>query len=419
MGKTLLIIGLLLSVVVILTASFGCDKKPVSPTTYKPLSPAARWSRSFDSQNNDLGYAVQQTNDGGYIIVASTTPTGTEKTDIHLIKTDNNGQEQWSRTFSGQDEMVGRSVQQTNDGGYIIVGYTHLFPGKRVTIYDGSSTVYLIKTNENGQEQWSHSFSKQDVNFGWSVQQCNDSGYIIVGTTGPTYPGKTNVYLIKTDSNGKEQWSRTFGGQEDDFGYSVWQTTDGGYVIAGRTYIFAENQTTVYEEKSAVYLIKTDENGLEQWNSTFGQDQSSGYSVQQTHDEGYIVVGFTGSLMAESDVYLIKTDKDGLEQWSYTFADQGNNQGYSVQQTRDGGYIITGYTGSVSPGNTSMYLIRTDENGRKQWSRAYNGQGIAEGNSVQQTSDGGYIIVGSTGLFITDEMDVYLVKTDAEGKTAP
>ncbi|MDB0007091.1 hypothetical protein N9E30_03975 [Flavobacteriales bacterium] len=377
------------------------------------------WEQTFGGEDEDYGNSVQQTTDGGYIITGYTYSFGNGDIDVYLIKTDENGNEIWNKTFGGEYNDIGYSVQQTTDGGYIITGYT-----QNDNMLENAN-VYLIKTDENGNEQWSQTFDGIDGDCGYSVQQTTDGGYIIVGNTSITYNlGYSYVYIIKTDENGNEQWSQTFGGEDCyNYGYSVQQTNDGGYIITGFTCSFGNGG---YD----IYLIKTDENGNEVWNKTFGGEGSEfGYSVQQTTDGGYILVGNTNSLTITLEeyevelVYLIKTDGNGNEQWAQTFAggffsDYGN--GYSVQQTNDGGYIITGQTtgGTFGTSTYDVYLIKTDENGNELWSQTLGGEGVDDlGRSVQQTTDGGYIIVGNTNNANGD--DVYLIKTDGYGNILP
>jgi hypothetical protein len=206
-------------------------------------------------------------------------------------------------------------------------------------------------------------FGGANLDEGRSVQQTFDSfgnptGYIITGGTFSFGAGSVDVYLVKTDSLGVEEWSRTFGGANPDGGYSVKQTFDGGFIITGSTGSFGSGG---YD----VYLVKTDENGNEEWSQTLGgANNDYGSSVQQTSDGGFIITGFTDSFGAGSlDVYLVKTDEDGNEEWSQTFGGAEWDEGYSVQQTSDGGYILTGITESFGAGSRDVYLIKTDQNG--------------------------------------------------------
>ena len=362
--------------------------------------PDTLWTQTFGGGNDDIGSSVQQTSDGGYIIAGYTASYGAGS-DVYLIKTDANGNEQWSQTFGGSSGDDGYSVQQTSDGGYIIAGTTYSYGA-------GSADFYLIKTDANGNESWSQTFGGSGYDRGHSVQQTSDGGYIIAGYTF-SYGAGSDVYLIKTDANGNEQWSQTFGGSDSDYGKSVQQTYDEGYIITGQTYSYG----AVFED---VYLIKTDANGNEQWYQTFGgSSYDYGYSVQQTSDGGYIIAGSTLSYGAGGyDVYLIKTDENGNETWSKTFGGSLGDGSYSVQQTSDGSYIIAGYTFSYGAGGEDVYLIKTDMNGNEVWSQTFGGSDWDEGWSVQQTSDGGFVIAGWTYSYGAGGNDVWLIRLESE-----
>jgi hypothetical protein len=153
----------------------------------------------------------------------------------------------------------------------------------------------------------------------------------------------------------------------------------------------------------------------EEWNKTFGgSDVNEGYSVQQTKDGGYIITGWTSPSYDELSVWLIKTDSKGKEQWSKTFDRSDLDIGNSVQQTKDGGYIITGWTSSYGPGLYDVWLIKTDSRGNKQWDKTFGGSGTDEGYSVQQTTDGGYIITGYAEYMYGGGGNVLLIKVKGE-----
>tara|TARA_B100001057_G_scaffold176364_1_gene177078 strand:+ start:101 stop:1414 length:1314 start_codon:yes stop_codon:yes gene_type:complete len=366
---------------------------------------------TFGGQDFDHGFSVQQTTDGGYIIAGNTMSYGNGGEDIILIKTNSSGIEQWSKTFGGTNNEFGYSVQQTSDGGYIISGMTMSFG-------NGSTDIYLIKTDLSGNEQWTKTLGGTGIEDGSAVQQTTDGGYIIIGSTSSFGNGGGDVYLIKTNSNGVEQWSKTFGGSSGESGYSGLQTIDGGYIACGRTLSFGNGSADVF-------LVKTDSSGVEQWSKTFG---GSGYdvcwSIQQTNNGGYIISGDSHVGGVGQNIYLIKTDANGIEEWSKTFSE--GNEGNSVQQTTDGGYIITGDTyssNSLYGGYEAAYLIKTDANGVEEWSKSFAGiysvdsifSNYGSGWSVQQTNDGGYIITGGTYSYFYGGYDIYLIKTDNNG----
>ena len=341
--------------------------------------PDTLWTKTFGGSNYDLGFSVQQTLDGGFIITGATS-YGAGSGDVWLIKTNASGDTVWTKTFGGSNNDYGNSVQQTTDGGYIVTGGTFSYGA-------GGADVWLIKTGENGDVQWNNTFGSNDNEQGECVQQTTDGGFIIVGFTGSYGEGAWDVWLIKTDENGVELWSKTFGGSDWDNGNSVQQTSDGGYIITG---------SIEYEAgDSDVLLIKTDASGDTVWTKTFGgSNDDSGLSVQQTIDGGYVLTGYTESYGAGgADVWLIKTDASGDTVWTNTFGGSGYDRGYSVQQTTGGGYIITGYNKSLGGGVEDVWLIKTNASGDTVWTNAWGLNG-GKGYSVQQTSDGGYIITG-------------------------
>jgi hypothetical protein len=351
----------------------------------------------------DWGYSVQQTTDGGYIITGWSDSYGAGEVDIYLIKTDASGDTVWTKTYGGTDRDGGNFVQQTSDGGYIITGETWSYGA-------GYFDVYLIKTDASGNTIWIKTYGGPADDKGNSVQQTTDGGYIITGWSDSYGAEWDDVYLIKTDASGDTVWTKTHGGTEIDLGYSVQQTTDGGYIITGMTLSYGAGLADVY-------LIKTDSSGDTVWTKTYGGTYwDEGYFVQQTIDGGYIITGGTESYGAGySDIYLVKTDASGDTLWTKTYGGSDLDVGISVQQTIDGGYIITGDTESYGAGYSDIYLIKTDASGDTLWTKTYGGTEHDGGSSVQQTTDGGYIVTGGTESYGAGEYDVYLIKTDSLG----
>jgi len=359
------------------------------------------WERFYGGNYEEVGKWVGQTSDGGYMIVGYTTSYGAGAADAYLVKTDASGNEIWHSTIGGsQDEWV-ESACKTADGGYILTGTAYSYDP-----YWGSDDLYLAKADANGNEIWHKYFrwgtdSTGAEEWGYSVQQTTDGGYIIAGFMN-NYAQDTlsEVYLIKTDNGGNKLWSKLFGGPNRDGAYSVQQTSDGGYIIAGWTRSFGAGAQDVY-------LIKTDANGNETWYKTFGGPGYDGaYSVQQTSDGGYIIAGYLNSV----DIYLIKTDANGNEVWSKTFGGADYEEAFSVQQTTDGGYIVAGVTASYGAGVDDVYLIKTDANGNEVWNKTFGGSNDDTGYWVQQTSDGGYIITGDRqSPPVSGSSDAYLI----------
>ena len=221
----------------------------------------------------------------------------------------------------------------------------------------GKGRITGVITDAKEHEEWHRTFGGENDDLAFSVQQTADGGYIIAGDTNSYDAGGGDAYLAKTDGEGNEEWYRTFGGNKDEYAYSVRQTADGGYIIAGHTYSYGAGERDAY-------LVKTDGKGNEEWHRTFGgENDDLAFSVQQTADGGYIIAGDTYSYGAgERDAYLVKTDGKGNEEWHRTFGGEVGDTAWSVQQTADGGYIIAGYTDSYGEGGDA-YLVKTDEEG--------------------------------------------------------
>jgi hypothetical protein len=302
------------------------------------------WTRTYGGPIDDWGYSVQQTTDGGYVITGLADNVNGVYADVYVIKTDSLGDTMWTRKYGGSDDDRGYSVQQTADGGYVVAGATYSFG-------QGYGNLYVLKLDVNGDTAWTRTYRGEDRAYGTSVQQTVDGGYIVAGAT------LDDVYLVKTNAGGDTMWTRTYGDAGSCYGKSVRQTADGGYIIAGSV----RSSFQGYD----VYLVKTDSLGDALWTRTFGGDsQDMGRSVWQTTDGGYVITGWTCSYGAGAgDVYLIKTDPNGDTQWSRTYGGADGDFGNAVQQTPDGGYIIAGETDSYGTGRSDVYLVKTDSLG--------------------------------------------------------
>jgi len=267
------------------------------------------------------------------------------------------GQITFQKTYGGADFDFGLSVQQTTDGGYILFGQTHSFG-------NGSQDMYLVKTDSLGNEQWSQTYGGADLEFGISAQQTTDGGYILCGAYSGI--GNDSLALIKTDPSGNEVWNKRYSGSVDrDVGQFVQQTSDGGFIAVGFTGpSFAEN----------IYMVKTDESGNEQWNKVHhstGREFAEG--VRQTSDGGYAVFGETSSTgFGGKDMFLVKTNSIGDTTWTKTYGTSSDEIGRSLYITADNGFILLGYEDSTG-GN--LYMVKTDESGNEQWSNYYGGSG--------------------------------------------
>lgn len=258
--------------------------------------------------------------------------------------------------------------------------------------------------------EWRKTFGPGKYNYGSFVRQTADGGYIIAGCTRSSYGDPGDAYLVKTDAAGNKTWEKTFGGTKGDSANSVWQTGDGGYIITG--------VTDEDSDHGSVYLLKTDAGGSIMWEKAFGGKVrfACGNSVRQTSEGGYIIAGTTDTVNASLNVCLIKTDSSGSVIWEKNFGRDRVEEGQCVQQTGDGGFIISGSSDSSGDNAWDVYLVKTDSDGNKIWENIFGGIGTDIGKSVQQTGDGGYIVAGDASSPEAGIVDIYLIKTDASGK---
>ena len=361
--------------------------------TFLAQAPDTLWTHTYNITYIDWGYCVQQTLDGGFVSTGYT-ENQSGNADIFLLKTDADGNTSWVKTWGTNWGESGEDVKQTLDGGYVIVGGGS---------YQSSLGVWLLKTDSNGDTLWTKHIGKPGrEEWGFSIQQTSDGGYIIAGTT--EFWAVGDIWLIKTTGSGDTLWTKTLGGNSYERGYSIGLTDDGGYIITGFTTSFGAGETDLW-------LVKTDSYGNKQWDKTYGgSGVERGYSVQQTTDGGYIIAGSTSSFgVGLDDSWLIKTNSLGDTLWTRTFGTFDSDGLSSVEQTNDGGYIAAGTMYG------DAWLVRTDSDGNTLWTKTIGGIIDDVGEYVQQTSDGGYILVGASSSFSSNhQKDVWLIRIDSD-----
>ena len=369
------------------------------------------FQRTYGGSAAENGNSVRQTSDGGYIVIGTTTSFGSGGRDVLVIKTNDLGDTTWTKTFGGAvDNEYGFCVQQTSDSGYIVSGVASSFT-------DVAGDMYLIKLNYTGDTLWTRTYGGFGYEWGSFVEQTSDGGYILVGQTPVFGAGGFDAYMVKTNSSGDISWTKTYGGSGLEIGSAVHQTTDGGYVLCG--------QIDTYGAGSGdFYLIKTDTAGNSSWAKAYGvPGEEAGVTVKQTSDGGYIIGGSsesTGTL--GKDMCLIKTNSIGDTLWAKTYGGSVIDECYEVIQTSDGGYIMCGRSFSFNASaDYDVYVVKTNDQGILQWSKTYGLSGTASatdiGYSIQQTRDGGYIITGETYSFGVGFKNLYLIKTDSLGNS--
>jgi hypothetical protein len=370
----------------------------VIPKAYSSGAPETEWTKTYGGPDDDSGSSVISTSDGGYAILGSITDL--VFTRVMLIKTDAYGNQQWNKTY-GRLNDHGRCIVQTSDGGYAILATTQASGEGR-----GDPDARLIKTDAEGTQQWTKTYGGTGREIVSSLVQTSDGGYAIAGRVN-IYGEPTKAWLTKTNAEGTQQWSRTYGGIYDDCFESLVQTPDGGYALTG----CSETEPILGD----VWLVKTDAYGIKQWSRTYVvEDGSEGHSLVQTSDGGYAILGITFSYGAGSqDYWLIKTDANGNSQWNKTYGGAGAEYGYSLVATSDGGYALAGFTTSYVWGKPEVWLVKTDANGNDEWTGRYGGAGNVYATCVIQADDGGYVVlstIGNTTSWGDEGTDWFLVK---------
>lgn len=300
--------------------------------------------------------------------------------------------------------MAGYNLIPASDGGYLMAGSTSGTPGIP------NANVFVIKTTAGGDTSWTRSLGGALSDNGYFVAETGDKGYIVSGSTYSFGAGQSDGYLLKLSQDGTLQWSKAYGGALNDDMISVATVFGGGFMLLGSTSSFGSGGFDIY-------VIRTDNNGDTLWTKTIGNSlEDNGLSMQQTKDSCFIISGYTYNTGSSADIFLLKLDKRGTLLWSKLYGG-GDMDGYGfVKETRDGGYIITGVTysfGATLDGD--LYLIRTDKNGNHIWSRQYGGMGTDRGYDIQETAKGDFVVSGETYSYGAGHSDLYVLKTDKNG----
>jgi len=324
------------------TESFGAGKMDVYVIKLD-ASGNLQWTKTIGGKIWEEGKSLIQTSDGGYAIAGYTYSFDTEDWDVYVVKLDAHGNLQWTKTIGGKSDDNGHSLIQTSDGGYAIAGETESFGA-------GGKDVYVVKLDAHGNLQWTKTIGGPKDDRGTSLIRTSDGGYAIAGYTSSFGAGEWDVYVVKLDAHGNLQWTKTIGGPGYEIGFSLIQTSDGGYAIAGKTNSFGAGD---YD----VYVVKLDAHGNLQWTKTIGgENEDLGLSLIQTSDGGYAIAGKTESFgIGGDDVYVVKLDKNGNACCAVSQTPQvgsGGRLGSSPTPSIGSGGTLTSPTPSTSSGGT-------------------------------------------------------------------
>ena len=395
--------------------------------------PAKQWDKTFGGSNPDRLKALQQTSDGGYILGGESASgiTGNKSqacqgaNDYWVVKLDASGNKTWDKTFGGSDQDRFISIQQTSDGGYILGGSSGsgISVDKSQASKGGTYDYWVVKLDASGNKIWDKTIGGSNRDELNSLQQTSDGGYILGGSSDSGVSGDKNqicrggydYWVVKLDASGNKIWDKTFGGSAFDELYSLQQTSDGGYILGG------SSDSGVSGDKSQgtkggkdYWVVKLDANGNKTWDKTFGGSVGDELtSLQQTSNGGYILGGWsesgisgdkTQATQGISDYWVIKLDASGNKTWDKTFGGSVYEKLFSLQQTSDGGYMLGGMSHSSISGDKSQasqgyydyWIVKVDASGNKMWDKTIGGSNGDALLDLRRTSDGGYILGGES-----------------------
>ncbi|MFQ5606976.1 MAG: hypothetical protein ACE5GA_03440 [Candidatus Zixiibacteriota bacterium] len=311
----------------------------------------------------------------------------------------------WQAAFGGILEDQGLDVERVA-GGYVAAGWSSSFG-------PGAEDAYLVKADDAGNMLWEANYGGSATDIARALVVADDGGLVAAGVTSSSGLGGMDMYMFKTAANGSLLWEKTFGGVDDDEAFGLLKTADGGYLVVGSSVTFGGGTL------KTAYLVKTDAAGTLQWQTsyTFPGTDFIGYDVIPSGDGGYLIIGESVPVVVGwSEVYLARVDSAGGVIWERSFGGQVNDRGNGIVSTSDGGFVIVGTTTSFGAVGEDIYVLRTNSVGDSiLWQRTFGGAGADRGEAVSATADGGFIISGTKTLGVLSGSQAYLLKIDGSG----
>ncbi len=307
-----------------------------------------QWHQTYGGGNNENCGSIAQTSDGGFLLAGYTLSYGAGSSDIWLVKIDGTGDVEWNQTYGGGNSDWFHSLIQTSDGGFLLAGYTYSYGA-------GSSDMWLVKIDRTGIAEWNQTYGGVNMDECYSALQTSDGGFLLAGYTYSYGAGISDMWLVKIDRTGVAEWNQTYGGASWDECNSLIQISDGGFLLGGYTRSYGAGLTDMW-------LVKIDAAGFLQWHQTFG-GVNTDYceSLIQTSDNGFLLAGHTTSYgVGAYDMWLVKTNETGIAEWNQTYGGGQNDRAISLIQSSDGGFLLAGYTESYGMGGSDMWLVKTD-----------------------------------------------------------
>jgi len=381
--------GLVLAVVAILGLARSVEA--AAPSSAEPFA------ATYGGDKSDEGNELLQTADGGYVVVGSTTSFGAGGEDAWLLKLNADGTTAWTKTYGGTEDDRAHSIVQTDDGGFVVAGHTRSFGS-------GLADAWLLKLNSAGGIVWEKTYGGTGTDIALDIVRAEGGGFVVAGQTDSSGAGSTDIWVIKLDDDGDVVWQKTYGGTDSDHARDIQQTVDGGYVVAGSTSSFG----------SDAWILKLEGDGSLEWNGLYGgPDTDEANAIQETGDGGYVVAGASRSQATGYKAWVLKLAANGSVDWQKGYSPPGRAQ--AIILTADGGYAVAGSTGFFSVYGDEAWMLKLNADGGLAWDMAYGGTGVDEALGIQQTAEGGYVLVGKSTSYGAGEEDAWVIKTGSAG----
>ena len=380
------------------TTSFGAGGEDVYVIKTDEMG-SVQWIKTYGGSNQEHGYFISPINDNCFIVAAEYNNYSNNISQAYILKINALGDTIWTKKYSGLNTAIARCVFQTNDSNYILCGATRASSSVE---YDG----FLMKITEAGDIIWAKTFGGTGRDWFYDLKQTTDGGYIMCGATN-SFGNGTDFYVVKTNVFGDSLWTRHYDLPKYNASYSIIQNNDGSFFIGGVTV-----DATGFDIAD-IQLIKINSIGDTIWTKKYGgSDSDNGCSLAHSSDNGIIVCGWTESFgSGNSDIYLFKIDSAGTMLWSQTFGGNNYEVGYSVQETSDFGFILVGYTQSFGAGEADIYMIKTDSEGVVTWIEDEYNTDLAHINIYPNPNRGNFFIdlpIGETQIEIINQFGIVL-----------
>lgn len=363
------------------------------------------FQRAVTAEGTDLASSIRQTADHGFILAGTTSSFGAGALDLFLAKLDVGGAEEWRSAFGGEGKDFASAVEHTPRSGYVVVGRTDSYK-------DWSGDVFLVKVNAEGAEEWSATFGKMGTDVGVDVVRRPAGGYVVAGRTFGGADGM-DVFLAAVDDRGEEVWSKRLGGPGDDLATSLHKVDD-GYVVTG-------GKGSLTAQEASPFAIRFDDEGKADEPTVFESVKATTFERLKLAPvgDGWLAAWETasGDSFVTTDAHAALLTSDGQEIWHDTIDGDRNETVAAILSASDGGAILVGTTTSYGAGGKDIFVVKYSENGERQWERTFGTEAEEEAVAAAPAFDGGFVVAANTGTFRESNEDILLIKADSRGRS--